>query len=121
MFVLRKPLIKKTENAYHVTILTFGILIQKNVPIVLLLMFMINKDENAYVLTILHMIQEYNASNAYNQVTGIKIKEDACNVPINKFMIELKDTVLLAHKMHHFLKITNAMPAHNILITIERE
>jgi len=84
-------------------------------------MFMINKEESVYVLIIPHMIQEHSVFNAYNQVTGIKIKEDVYNVPINKFMIELKDTVLLAHKMRHFLKITNVMLAHNILITIEQE
>ena len=59
--------------------------------------------------------------NANNQVIGTQIKEDACNVPMNKFMTDWKDIVHLVHKMPHFSRIMNAILVHKIATTIEQE
>lgn len=74
-------------NVYHVTIQTFGTMIEKNVRHVLQLMFLTSKEENVFVQLINPSILALPVSSAYNQVTGNPIREDASNVQINKFMI----------------------------------
>ncbi len=81
---------------------------------------MINKEENVFAQIICHLIQVYNVYNVYHQVIGIQIKEDVFNAQMNRFLIELKDTVHYAQKMLHYSKITNVSHVHKIHITIKQ-
>jgi len=75
-------------NAFHAIILTSGTTIKKNVKIVLRHMYLTNKEENVFVQQVNLLILVLHVFNVYNQVTGTQIKEDACNVPMNKFMTD---------------------------------
>jgi hypothetical protein len=101
-----------------VTIQTFGTSIPKFVKHAPGHMCLINREENVLVLKPYLLIQEQNVFNASNLTTGTQIKGDAFSVQVNKYMTELKDTVLLVLKMHLSSKTTSAMLALKILTMI---
>jgi len=109
------------ENAFHAIILTSGTMIEKNVKVVLQHMCSTKKEENVFAQQANLLIQDLHVFNAYNQVIGIQIKEDAYNVQMNKFMIDWRDIVHLVLKMLLFSRIMNAMLVLKIVITIEQE
>jgi len=84
-------------------------------------MYLTNKEENVFVQQVNLLILVLHVFNVYNQVTGTQIKEDACNVPMNKFMTDWKDIVHLVHKMLPFSRIMNVMLVLKIVTTIEQE
>ena len=88
VYVLQKLHLNKMENVYHAITLIFGIMIEKNVNLVLLLMFLTKIEENVSAQLINLLIPVLLVCNVCNQVIGIQIKEDAFNVQINKSMID---------------------------------
>ena len=88
VYVLQKLHLNKMENVYHAIIQTFGIMIEKNVNLVPLPMFLTRIEENVFAQLINLLIPVLLVCNVCNQVIGIQIKEDAFNVQINKSMID---------------------------------
>lgn len=111
----------KMENVFYVIIPTFGITIKKNVKLVLPHIFMTNKEENACVHQVNHLILVWFAFNVYSQAIGILIKEDVYNAQANRFIIVWKDIVNHVLKMPLSLKIMNVTHVLKIATMIEPE
>ena len=71
-----------------VIILAPGIQIKKNAKTAYLPMFSTSKEGNVFVLKTCLEIPAHNVCNVLHLAIGNPIKEDAYNVPTNRFTIE---------------------------------